>query len=143
MTLLLYLGLFWQTAEASGCGVTLNLTRLPPYTTIPTTRGARGRNGEGREAGILTFMEPLKLFPPCRGCRPPSGTVDGPPPSCPRCTAALVSDRQEPGTSQENANKKFSGALNHPKKTQVLNANTSMLMSRVFAQCRPTQLRLC
>lgn len=104
MTLLLYLGLFWQTAEASGCGVTLNPTRLPPYTTIPTTKGTRARNCEGLEVGILAFKEALKVYPPCCGCRPPSGTVDGPPPSCPRCTAALVLDRKGPGGSQANAN---------------------------------------
>lgn len=103
MTLLLYLGLFWQTAEASGCGVTLNLTRLPPYTTSPTTKVTRVRNGEGLEAGISTFLEASELYPPCCGRRPPSGTVDGPPPSCPRCTAALVLDRQGPGASQANA----------------------------------------
>lgn len=104
MTLFLYLGLFWQTAEASGCGVTLNLTRLPPYTTIPTTKVTRARNCEGLEVGILALMEVLKFYPPCCGCCPPSGTVDGPPPSCPRCTAALVLDRQGPGASQANVN---------------------------------------
>lgn len=58
MILALYLGLSWQTAEASGCGVMLNQSLLLLYTTIRTTEGPQTRNcEEGDKIGNRRLRE--------------------------------------------------------------------------------------
>lgn len=58
MILALYLGRSWRTAEASGCGATLNQSLLLPYTTTRTTEGPQSRKcEEGDKIGNGPLLE--------------------------------------------------------------------------------------
>lgn len=93
-----YLGLSWQTAEASGRGGKPNRTLPLLCTATRTAKGAHGNREEDGEEKSGPRGRRGGFDPPCCGCRPPPGTVGGPPPSGPPCTSALGLNRQlKPG----------------------------------------------
>lgn len=105
-----YLALSWQTAAVFAGGVIQHQTGPPLRLHMATQATAQinTRNQDDNMKPCLFFLlkEQVAFLHsdlPCNGCCPVLCTVDGPPPSCPRCISVLGLNWQtKPGEDEVN-----------------------------------------